>query len=98
QRLEKSRGKPERNDVLDPWLPAVTGLEAKRPRIGQRLTVEIREQRRRRLIVRDMLARIDVAVANPVLERNSPLPASRPRRRSRERQMVATKFARHGER
>src|SRR3954447_22157188 len=97
ERLEKPGCEPERNHVFDPWLAAVTGLEPKRPGISQRLTVEICEQRRGGLVVGDVSARIDIAITDPMLERNSPLPAGRPRRRSRERQMIAPELARHGE-
>ena len=80
ERLEKAGGKAKRNDVLDPRLSAVTGREPKRPRIRQRRPIEIREQRCCSLVVGDMGARVDIAVSDPVLERNSPLPPRRARR------------------
>src|SRR3954454_2514778 len=98
QRLEESGGEPQRNDVLYPRLAAVTGLEPKRPRVGQRQPIKIGEQRGSCLIVGNVGTRIDIAIANPVLEGDAPLPARRARRRSRKRQMVAAELARDGER
>src|SRR5438874_230871 len=45
-----------------------------------------------------MRARIDITVADPVLERDAPLPARRARGRARERQMIAAELARHSKR
>src|SRR5207248_5836861 len=98
ERLEKAGGEAKRNDVLDPRLSAVTGRESKRPRIRQRRPVEIRQQRRSGLVVGDMGARVDIAVPDPVLERNSPLPPRRTRRRPSQRQMIAAELARHRKR
>src|SRR3546814_10199400 len=59
--------------------------EAQRPRIAHRGAVEPREQGRRRLVVGDVRARIDIAVAGAMLERDAPLPPRRLRGRSRQR-------------
>src|SRR5690606_19357292 len=58
-------------------LGPVPGLEAKLVRRGERLPVEIGEQERGRLVLAHEIRAVDVAVADPVLERNAPLPARR---------------------
>src|SRR3546814_20490850 len=72
--------------------------EAQRPRIAHRGAVEPREQGRRRLVVGDVRARIDIAVAGAMLERDAPLPPRRLRGRSRQRLPVGGAPARDGER
>ena len=49
-------------------------------RLGQRLAIEIRQQRRRRLVIADEATAVHVAVADPMLQRNAPLPAGTARR------------------
>ena len=98
ERLEEPAGEPDRNDILDPRLLAVPGLEAKQPRLGKRRPVEVREEVVGGFIVADMRARIHVAVARPVLERDPPLPAGSPRGRASQRLLIVTAFARHRDR
>src|SRR3546814_2678774 len=68
---------------MRPGLLALARLETQHARFGHRLAVEIGEQGRRRLVVRNIGARIDIAVAGAMLERGAPLPARRAPGRSR---------------
>ena len=45
-------------------------------RFGQRFAIQIGEQCRRRFIIADIVGAIDIAIADPVLQRDAPLPAS----------------------
>src|SRR6185369_10373764 len=74
ERLEKSAGESDGDDVLLPDFLAPSGLETKRPRIGLRGAIETREQLRRGFIVRQVFAAICVAVAGAMLQRDAPLP------------------------
>jgi len=46
KRLEESAGKADRDHVLYPGFPAMAGEETERARVGQRLSIEVREQGR----------------------------------------------------
>src|SRR3546814_1148101 len=59
---------------------------------------EIGEQQRHRLVVAHMARRIDMAVADAVLERNAPLPAGWARGRAGDRLAVAAERAGNGDR
>ena len=83
ERFEEARRQPDGDDIVHPHRLPATGGEAQRARIGERLPIEIGEQRRRRFIIRNTGARVDIAIAGAVLQRNAPLPAGRPCRRPR---------------
>ena len=85
QRLDEARRQADRDDVADPGLAPPAGREPKRPRLGHRLAVEVGEQGRSRLVLADVARAIDVAVADPVLQRDAPLPAGLARDRARVR-------------
>ena len=71
---------PQRDHVAVPELAPHAGDEAQRAWIGQGLAVEVGQQGRRRLVVADEIAAIDIAIAHPVLQWDAPLPAGRARR------------------
>ena len=75
ERLDEAARQAHRDDVAVPGLLAAAGGEGEAARVRERLALEIVEQHPLRLVVADMRARIDVAVAHPVLQRDSPLPA-----------------------
>ena len=83
QRLEEAGGKAERDAIPVPHLAPLAGREAEPVGVGELLAVEVGEQQLLGGIVVDMLARIDVAVADAVLERDAPLPARLARGRPR---------------
>src|SRR5438105_8145673 len=83
QRLEKAGREPQRDDVLVPELAAVTAGELEQAGIRKRLAVEVGEQSGSRVVIADEAARIDVAAADSVLERDAPLPTSLAGRRAR---------------
>ena len=83
ERLEESAREADGDAVAIPRLAAPAGREPQRPRIGQRLAVEPRQQLRGGLVVADEVAAVDVAVADAVLQRNAPLPARLARRGAR---------------
>src|SRR4051812_14377812 len=83
QRLHEPRSEPKRDDIVRPESLAAPAGEADRPRIGERLAIEVGKQDRGRLVVREELAAIDVAVAGAMLERNPPLPPGLSRHRLR---------------
>src|SRR3546814_7235582 len=89
ERLEKTTGKPQRDDILLPRAVAVSAGEAQHVRYGERFAVEIGEQQRHRLVVAHVERRIDMAVAEAMLERDAPLPARRARGRAGERRAIA---------
>ena len=89
QRLHEAAGEADRDAVPVPEFPAHAGDEAQRPRIGERFAVEVGEQGRGGLVVADVVAAVDVAVAGAVLQRNAPLPARAARRRARVRRRAA---------
>src|ERR1700722_6747548 len=96
--FEEAGGQPQGDAVLIPEFLAPPGGEAQKTRLGARRTIKIGEQRRRGLIVADKAAAIHIAVADPVLQRNAPLPARRPRRGAGERGQHTGALARHGHR
>jgi hypothetical protein len=67
-------------------------------RIRQRLAVQVRQQGRGGFVVADVPARIHVAVAGAVLQRNAPLPAGRARGGARIGRDRVHAFAGHGQR
>ncbi len=71
------------------------GTEAELPGLGERRAVEVGEQRGRGLVIGDVRTGIDVAIADPVLERDAPLPAGAACGGAGERVIVAAEFARH---
>src|SRR3546814_4395117 len=80
---------------MRPGLLALARLETQHARFGHRFAVEIGEQGRRRLVVRNIGARIDIAVAGAMLERDAPLPARRAPGRSRIGMKVRRARRRH---
>src|SRR5215467_1971095 len=78
ERLHEAGGQPDRDAVPQPHPPAPPGYEAQRPRVGQRPAIEVAEQRVACFLVTEVRARIHVAVADAMLQRNAPLPASVP--------------------
>src|ERR1700734_2665120 len=95
QGFEKAARKPQRNAVLVPKLLAPPRRETQETRLRLRLAVQIRQQRRRRLVVADETAAVHIAVADPMLQRYAPLPARRARRGARERCQRPLALARH---
>src|SRR5690606_10662842 len=89
ERLHETARQAERHAVLVPELLAVSGRETKESRLGERLAVQIREQRRGGLVVADELAAVHVAVADAMLQRNAPLPSGAARGRARVRDGIA---------
>src|SRR6185295_15541605 len=83
ERLEKPRRQPERDAVAVPEFAASAGGEAQRARVGQWLAIQVRQQCRRGLVIAHEGARIDVAIADPMLQRYPPLPAGGVRRGAR---------------
>ena len=83
ERLEESRGEPDRDDVADPAVAAATGAEFEEARVGKRRALDRRDQRIGGRLIRHMRAGIDIAIADAVLERDPPLPPGRFRRGSR---------------
>jgi hypothetical protein len=75
QRLHEARRQPQRDHVAVPGPAALAGDEAQHPRLGQRLAVEVGQQGRGGLVLADVRAAEHVAVADPVLQRDPPLPA-----------------------
>lgn len=75
QRLHETAGQPQGDDVPVPQLPAHAGGEAQRARVGKRTTVEVGQQRGGGFVVADVLAGIHIAIADPALQGNAPLPS-----------------------
>ena len=80
QRLEKPTGQANRDTVFIPQFPPFAGQEEKLLRISQGLPFQILHQRIDGVLVTDIAIAIDMAVADPVLQRNAPLPATHARR------------------
>src|SRR3546814_508061 len=83
------RRRPPRSTRTDTLFPYTTLFRS----LAQRRAVEVRAQDRLGLVVAHVRARIDVPVADPVLERDAPLPARRMRRAARVRRGVARALA-----
>ena len=99
QRLEETRRQTDRDDVLLPGLraavPARSEPGAGRPAASpSRLASKVCGS----FVVADQVGRIDVAVADPVLQRDAPLPAGRARRAARIRRDGRHALARDGKR
>jgi hypothetical protein len=75
QRFDESARKSHGDAVAVPGFLAPAGDEFQESRLCQGPTVEVLHERRRGLIIADMLARIDVTVAGAMLQRDAPLPA-----------------------
>src|SRR5690606_25247266 len=95
ERLEESGRQPERETVLVPKLLAASCDEFDDARLGAWGAIQIREQGRNRLIVADVLARIDIAVADAMLQRNAPLPAGFARGGTRVRRELTAALTRY---
>src|SRR5206468_6675809 len=91
------RREPQRDAIVRPEGLAPAAGEADRPRVGERLSVEVGEEDRRRLIIGDEAAAIDMTVAGAVLERDSPLPPGLARQRLGIGPERVTRLARHRE-
>src|SRR6202011_1861844 len=87
---------PQRDAVLVPEFFAATGSEPQEARLCQRPAVEILKQRRSSLIVTEEAARVHIAIADPMLQRNAPLPTGRACGRTGERRQFSAAGARHG--
>src|SRR3546814_16883464 len=83
ERFEASRSEPERDDIGVPRALPHPGAEAQRSGFGERAALDVSEQDRGRFIFADEVAAKDMAVARPVLERDTPLPAGLVRDRLR---------------
>ena len=75
QRLDEAAGQTQRHDVLIPGLAPLAGAVADQARRDQGLTLDLGRQHRLGLVVAHVVAAIDKAVANPVLQRDLPAPA-----------------------
>src|SRR3954471_18968466 len=76
ERLNEPRAQAESDAVAVPELDATARHETDEARFGQRLAVlGHAEQVLPRFLVADVLARVDVAGADTVLQRNAPVPA-----------------------
>src|SRR3546814_16727613 len=75
ERFAESRSEAERDDVGVPRALPHPGAEAQRSGFGERAALDVGEQDHGRFIFADEVAAKDMAVARPVLERDTPLPA-----------------------
>src|SRR5580704_10795047 len=96
--FEEAAGQTERDTILVPEFLAPAGGESQEARLCRGFAVQIRQQRCRRLIVTDEAAAVDIAIADPVLQWNAPLPACLARRRSGEGCQRAGTLARYSHR
>ncbi len=78
ERLEEAGGEPDGNAVLAPAHPSSSGRESQPQRIAQRAALQIGHQRLLGLIVAEEGTGVHVAIADPMLQRNAPLPAHVP--------------------
>src|SRR6185437_7068318 len=76
ERLEEAGRQSERQTVADPYPIAAPRLEAQEPGSRALRAFEARGKSRAGLVVGKMRARINVAVANSMLQRDPPLPAA----------------------
>ena len=76
QRLEETTGEAQRDAVLTPRLAAASRGEFEQPGFGKSFAVEIGEQRIGGFIDAGEGVAEDMPVADPVLQRDAPLPAS----------------------
>ena len=97
QGFDEARGQADGDAVLHPGLFAPPGDEADQPRIGQRLAVQIGQQCAVGLVVGNVGRRVDIAIADPVLQRDAPLPARFTRRGPRVGREGLDTLARHGQ-
>ncbi len=97
ERFEETAGKPQRDHVLLPRPGPVARRKAQLVGLGQRLAVEIGEQQAGRFVLAHVLRAIDMAVADPVLQRDAPLPPRRPRRRAGQRFAITGQRAGYGD-
>ncbi|PAV70131.1 hypothetical protein WR25_17275 [Diploscapter pachys] len=77
ERFDEAARQPQRDDVAVPALPPPSRGEAQAAGIAQRLALEAGEKIELRRLVGQEFAAIDIAVAHPVLQRDTPLPAGR---------------------
>src|SRR3546814_20103467 len=95
KRFEKPRRQPYRGHIVDPSQAAPPGAETQHAWIGDRLALDRTGDRGARRVVGQVGARIDIAVADAVLEGDAPAPAEGHRDRARQRLDVARgRFAR----
>src|SRR3546814_9531803 len=85
QRLEKAAREPDRDAIAVPDRLAMPRDEAQPVGVGERRAGQPRAQQSLGFVMLQMRARIDMAVAGAVLERDAPLPPRLARGRARER-------------
>ena len=84
QWFEEAARQADRDDIGAPRLASHAGREADQARIGERRPVHPGDQRRARRLFVLKAAREDIAVADPVLERDAPAPTRLRRGRTGE--------------
>src|SRR3546814_14318660 len=95
ERFEKAASEPDRDAIAVPDRLAMPRDEAQPVGVGERRAGEARAQQRLGRVMVQMRARIDMAVAGPVLERASPLPPRPAPGHTRDRPGPAPPLARH---
>ena len=95
KRFEEAGRKPQRDNILVPELAALAAGELQYARVRERLAIELRKQGRGSLIVADETTRIDVSIANAMLQRDAPLPPRLARGRPGVRREGAAMLARY---
>ena len=95
QRLEKPARQADGDHVAIPDQSPAAGDESQGAWLGQRLAVEVREQRGRRARLIEVVRREYVSIADAMLQGNAPLPACRSRRGARVGQEIAGALAGH---
>ena len=69
--------------------------KAQHTRLGERSTIDVPKQCSSGRVIADVAAAVNVAVAYPMLQRNTPLPAGGAGRRCRVRREIARALGRH---
>lgn len=87
ERLHEAAGQAKRDDIAVPHPAPLAADEAQPVRFRLRGSVEIGKQGRDGLVVRYMVRRIDITIADPVLQRDTPLPTRVARRCAGPRQL-----------
>ena len=98
QGFHETAGQTDRHHIAVPALLAQSRYELEAPWLGQRLAVQIGQQGRGRFVVADKLTAVDVAIANAVLQGNTPLPAGPVRRGAGVGQQLWRRFTGNGQR
>src|SRR5687768_824290 len=95
ERLHESGRKTDGHTVVDPEALTPPSHKLEQPRLRERPSIEIGEQPLSRLVIADMVARVHIAIADTMLQRNAPLPASTASGGARVGQGIAGVFTWH---